>query len=273
MARSPRPRPAAFTLIELLVVIAIIGVLIGLILPAVQRARMSAARNSSSNNLHQIALATHQYEGAYKLLPDNVSNIDGSSAYASMSSVFAKILPYVEQQLLYQQGLSKGLSGLQSTVPLYTSPADGSTTDMVGMTSYVSNDFVFGNYGVSLAASFKDGQVNTILFTERPMLCSGKYNAWAILVDGTTINVHPTTVAARLKAKTVPLFAPGGPSCDPSRAVSPDTTGILAAMADGSVRFVAPGSAGAVTTTPGAPTLNWEAALTPDGGEVFNGDW
>jgi prepilin-type N-terminal cleavage/methylation domain-containing protein/prepilin-type processing-associated H-X9-DG protein len=93
-----------FTVIELLVVIAIIAVLIGMLLPAIQKVREAAARIRCQNNLKQLALATHHYHDAVGYLPYN-SLIDGGG-YGPQTrawSWLALLLPYVEQESLYRQ--------------------------------------------------------------------------------------------------------------------------------------------------------------------------
>ncbi len=84
-----RMKSNGFTLVELLVVIAIIGILVGLLLPAVQAAREAARRMQCSNNLRQMALATHNYESAFKCIP----GLTGSSSFSPQ----ARILPFIEQ--------------------------------------------------------------------------------------------------------------------------------------------------------------------------------
>src|SRR5881392_1388953 len=93
-------RRGGFTLIELLVVIAIIAVLIGLLLPAVQKVREAAARMTCSNNLKQIALATHTYENTYNRLPA-MSNVVGTGA-GVRGSIMVALMPYMEQDPLYK---------------------------------------------------------------------------------------------------------------------------------------------------------------------------
>lgn len=99
-----RVRRFAFTLIELLVVIAIIGVLIGLLLPAVQKARDAANRTKCANNLKQLGLAMHNYLSTNETLPPNGNYAYNGTAVTATNawSAMARILPYIEQESLYR---------------------------------------------------------------------------------------------------------------------------------------------------------------------------
>ncbi len=116
--RGPAAARAAFTLIELLVVIAIIAILIGLLVPAVQQVRESAARTQCANNLKQLALACHAYHDAYKRFPLN--SLYTYDPTAPNWSWLAHLLPYVEQGNLYQQANVAGnpASNLNQRLPV-----------------------------------------------------------------------------------------------------------------------------------------------------------
>ena len=111
---------SAFTLVELLVVIAIIGILVGLLLPAVQSAREAARRMQCSNNLKQIALATHNYESSFKRFP----GLTGSSSFSPQ----ARVLPFIEQANLqnlidFKQSLFLGPAFAAQLNPAFAVPA------------------------------------------------------------------------------------------------------------------------------------------------------
>src|SRR6476661_6426481 len=142
-------RRQGFTLIELLVVIAIIAVLIGLLLPAVQKVREAAARAKSQNNLKQIALAVHNYNDAYQgKLPALTDLGTGAPQSYGFNSLFFNILPYVEQDNVYRvfqkatpATYYRATTGAARTIiPTYLSPADSTAsngTTMTGITAPV----------------------------------------------------------------------------------------------------------------------------------------
>ena len=132
--RKTKSQKTGFTLVELLVVIAIIGILVGMLFPAIQAVREAARRSSCSNNIRQLALASANYESAFQKFPpgltqDRIPDQTGSLQFQG-HSVFYFLLPYVEQQNLYDT--------MSRTIPL----ANVSATPDGGLAATVVPSFL-----------------------------------------------------------------------------------------------------------------------------------
>lgn len=219
---------SGFTLIELLVVIAIIAVLVGLLVPAVQKVREAANRMSCSNNLKQLGLAMHNYEGVNKCFPQ------GRNGFPKVVSAPARLLAYVEQENLQKLidpdgtlavGGQNDLAG-KNKVKLFVCPSDPRGGQIPGSTYYGINYVANNGTGVTWDTS---GNINGYLkipdgngvFAQIPVkigdITDGTSNTAAftesLLGTGVAITGVPTDLAT---IQTAVLEVAGGNDTTPA---------------------------------------------------------
>jgi prepilin-type N-terminal cleavage/methylation domain-containing protein/prepilin-type processing-associated H-X9-DG protein len=147
-----RKRWRGFTLIELLVVIAIIAILIGLLLPAVQKVRAAAARSQCQNNLKQFGLALQNYHDSNNQLPPSMTTGSYGNNFNSNGTNWAiMILPYIEQQNLYNLG------AVYTTVGFTTIKTFGCPADPYASTPYTGG-YARGSYAANCGPALNGGQ-------------------------------------------------------------------------------------------------------------------
>jgi prepilin-type N-terminal cleavage/methylation domain-containing protein len=289
-----------FTLIELLVVIAIIAILIGLLLPAVQKVREAAARTQSSNNLKQMSLALANMNDTYGVLPSIDGHypkpppgaiIDGTFNQPTIGTPFFYMLPFIEQQNTYNIMLTRHYDSWWCgfNIKTYVSPADPSapangfpdnSSPRAG-TSYAPNDFaltppLYGNWPsrndnptARLPATITDGTSNTIAFAEKRMMCpmsGGSVFYWGETGGGCNRqSSNPVGIGSipAFNTLALPQFNPPPNACNPCMLNSSTTGGILVGLFDGSVHVV----------TQGISQYTWRNAVLPSDGIPLGADW
>lgn len=183
-------RQNGFTLVELLVVIAIIGILVGMLLPAVQQVREAARRTACANKIKQLGLALHNYESAFGHFPSGVVD-DDDDLKDAIHSGFVYVLPYVEQQNLYDlYDLTTDWKSMENIelamtrIDVFLCPSNESIVNQdgdvpgepvdyafnKGSLSYLHNkglrDGMFDVNSKTTFASISDGASNTIMMGE-----------------------------------------------------------------------------------------------------------
>lgn len=282
-----RPRHA-FTLVELLVVIAIIGVLVSLLLPAVQQAREAARRMQCTNNLKQLALANHNYHDTYNAFPLGGINLTGRN-----TGWGARILPFIEQKSLYDQmdvahasikanaatnndfrnelGASGVAGGAAVVLQAFMCPSDTGGDhnpyyQYAAKSNYPGNQIFFVANRSLRMRDITDGLSNTLILSERHLSTNVRYpGTGAVWV----FSYSCSTIAGSIFNARNPIntpFEPSGVGYSSKNCVTENSAlnwvtraavssnhpgGAMGAMCDGSVRFLSE----TMASTPVSPAL------------------
>jgi prepilin-type N-terminal cleavage/methylation domain-containing protein len=278
-------RGKGFTLIELLVVIAIIAVLIGLLLPAVQKVREAANRAQSQNNIKQIIIAMHNCNDSYGRMPTcngyfPQSYDTGWVTPAGHGTIFYFLLPFMEAQNIYNNISWRSWNYSNDVIKTFLGPSDPtlpangvlSNWSNRGASSYSPNYWVFlnaddgstsnGGYA-RIPATIPDGTSNTIGVGER---MSNPPSMFCPLIwgdDGQQGNCRGTNMyGPGVGGVSLPQIGIN-PNASNANTYNTSATTLIVGLMDGSVRGIGQG----ITST------TWYNAITPNDGQVLGPDW
>jgi prepilin-type N-terminal cleavage/methylation domain-containing protein len=289
-------RRTGFTLVELLVVIAIIGILVSLLLPAVQAAREAARRSQCQNNLKQMGIGAHNHQATYKRLPPTIRYKWPAinNGYEEKSNVWINLLPFIEMGNVYKlspgpdprnpsidNGATAANSIASKIIPTYLCPTDASVepantwSNGWVVASYAANYDAFSSiqdggtysqwtsspygYQAILGTTHKDGTSNTIGIAEAYARCGSTGTLWAhesVTQEWAAVFNSSAARGAASRFQMQPTQA----QCNAYLPQTSHTGGIQIMLMDASVRSLSPSLDANV----------WAAALTPQGGENFD---
>ncbi len=267
----PRKRfHRGFTLFQLLVVMAILLILLALLLPAIVKARVAAARMQGSNNLKQLGLAAQNIADTYQgQMPPTIGPFPKDIPMSGEGTLHFFLLPYIEQQNIYNLSndgnrYRVSYEGTATfVIRTYVDPRDPSAPPnalydgWLALCNYPANYLVFEKGGNRFPAFITDGTSNTIFFAQRYQMCNGQPHAWGY--DGWYYWAPMFAYYSTDHFQAMPPVE----RCDPELAQSLSPDGILVGMGDGSVRFV---SAKLSDQT-------WLFACQPNDGFPLGADW
>jgi prepilin-type N-terminal cleavage/methylation domain-containing protein len=287
MCRRTGNPQSGFSLLELVLVVAILVLLIGLLLPAIQKVRSAAVKVQGQNNLRQLVIGTHHYASANE---DRLPYWPYRSAPID-SNPMVMVLRFVGKYQTYEDDREQWFKYVGA---VFQNPADPTYQEpppLLGDTSYVASAMVFRK-GAHITASCPDGTSSTIGWTEQYAHCGASGfrsnesappliyyvkglpfydlvrrasfadaecgDIYPRTVNGTAVAAHPHWAPPRNLFQVMPRPA----DCYPDVPTASHPSGLAVGMMDGSLRTISPSV---------SPSVFW-ALVTPNGGEVVS-DW